>query len=157
VLAAAALLLAAVGVFFHRRARQEEADLRAVRQGLADLSTRLLPDRPAADPGLLRALKFRLADGADGAGAPPSALAFWSELARHFPDPEAIGLTLESLDLAPEGGRLSARVPAAADDPLKNAARLEGELNQSPKVRTRGDYEVKDGQVLIRLRMDYKP
>jgi hypothetical protein len=69
VLAAAALLCGALGVWFHRRAAREALDLQAARQGLSELSTRLLPDRPAGDPGLLRALNFRLNDGANETSA----------------------------------------------------------------------------------------
>ena len=74
-----------------------------------------------------------------------------------MPEPEALGLTLESLDLAPDGGRISARLPAVKEDPLKNASQLESRLNQSSRMTARGDYEVRDGQVQVRLRMDYKP
>jgi hypothetical protein len=87
----------------------------------------------------------------------PSALAFWGEIGKRMPDPEAIGMTLESLDLAPDGGRISARVPAIQGDPLKNASQLEGQLNQSRKMAARGDYEVREGQVQVRLRLDFRP
>ncbi|HEX7900581.1 MAG TPA: hypothetical protein VF950_22640 [Planctomycetota bacterium] len=155
VAAAATLVLSALGVWFHRETAREEADLEITRRATLDLWTRLLPADPPKESGLPRALQARLGEGGEESG--PSALAFWGEIGKHLPDPEPLGLSVESLDLSPEGGRLSARVPAGKEDPLKNAAALEGHLNQSDKLRARGDYEVRDGQVQVRLRMEFKP
>jgi hypothetical protein len=159
VAAAAALCLGALGVHFHRDAARERDELAAARRAEMELWGRFLPAEEPREGRLLKTMLDRLGDLGETGGAAdvPSALAFWGEIGKQMPDPEALGLTLESLDLAPDGGRLSARVPAAKDDPLKNAAQLEGKLNQSKKMTTRGDYEVRDGQVQVRLRMDYKP
>jgi hypothetical protein len=153
--AAAALLLAGVGVWFHREKTREEAEFDAARFATVELWSRLLPAESPKEAGLPQAMLRRV--GENGGGSGPGALAFWTEIGKHMPDPEPLGLNVESLDLSPEGGRLSARVPAAKDDPLKNAAALEGHLNQSGKLRTRGDYEVRDGHVQVRLRMEFKP
>ncbi len=155
VAAAAALILGALGVWLHREKSREEADLATTKRATMELWSRVLPSEAPKESGLLRALHARLGDGGGEAG--PSMLAFWTEIGKHMPDPEPLGLCLESLDLSPEGGRLSARLPAGKDDPLKNAAALEGHLNQSEKLRSRGDYEVRDGQVQVRLRMEFKP
>ncbi len=155
VAAAAALLLAGLGVWFHREKGREEAELAAARRATAELSRRVLPAKAPGDSGLAKAMLRRLGESGDDAG--PSALVLWTEIGRHMPDPDPLGLQVESLDLSPEGGRLSARLPAGKDDPLKNAAALEGHLNQSAKLRTRGDYEVRDGHVQVRLRMEFKP
>ena len=157
--AAAALCLGAFGVQFHRDAVRERDELAAARRAEMELWGRLLPSDSPREGRLLKTMRDRLADLGETSGAAdiPSALAFWGEIGRQMPDPEALGLTLESLDLAPDGGRLSARVPATKDDPLKNASQLETRLNQSKKLATRGDYEVREGQVQVRLRMDYRP
>jgi hypothetical protein len=157
--AAAALCLGAFGVQFHREAVRERDELAAARRAEMELWGRFLPTDGPREGRLLKAMRDRLADLGETSGAAdiPSALAFWGEIGRQMPDPESLGLTLESLDLAPDGGRLSARVPASKDDPLKNASQLETRLNQSKKLAARGDYEVREGQVQVRLRMDYRP
>ncbi len=155
VTAAAALLCAALGVRFHREAARENAVLEQLRTRELQAWDRLLPGQEPRPGRLLQAVREQLGDTVGPKQA--SALAFWGELARHLPDPDALGLTLESLDLAPEGGRLSGRLPVSKDDPLKAAAQLEGALGQSKKMTLRGDSEVREGQVHVRLRMDYSP
>jgi hypothetical protein len=157
--AAAALCLAALGIRFHRDAILERNETAAARRVEKELWLRYLPVEEAREGRLLKAMHDRLADLGEGGSGPefPSALAFWGEIGRQMPDPDALGLTLESLDLAPDGGRLAARMPAVKEDPLKNASQLEGKLNESRKMSARGDYEVREGQVQVRLRMDYRP
>jgi hypothetical protein len=156
--AAAALCLAALGLRFHRDCVREEKELAAARRAETELWARYLPAEEPREGRLLKAMHDRLGELGETSGAEfPSALAFWGELGKHFPDPEALGISLESIDLAPDGGRLNARVPEVKGDPLKNASQLEGNLNQSKKMSARGDYEVQNGAVLVRMRMDYKP
>lgn len=159
VAAALALVLIALGIGFHREAARERAGHGSVAAAERELWTHLFPAESYKEGGLLGKVERRLAEAGETPGEPdfPSALAFWTEIARQMPDPEALGLTLESLDLAPDGGRLSARVPAVKDDVLRHAAALEGHLNRSEKLKTRGDFEVRDNQVNVRLRMDYRP
>jgi hypothetical protein len=157
--AAAILCLAALGVHLHRIAVREQAETAAARQLERTLWQKFLPGEEPRKGRLLATMNARMGDlgEAGGGGDFLSALAFWGEIGKQMPDPETLGMTLESLDLAPDGGRISARVPTQKDDPLKNAARLEGQLNQSKKMSARGDYEVREGQVQVRLRMDYRP
>lgn len=86
----------------------------------------------------------------------PSALTFWSEVAAVFPNPEPLGLSLESLQLGPDGGRLNGRVKRGATDPLVNAAGLESALNQSTSLAARGEFETKDSDIVVRMRLDYR-
>lgn len=155
----AALCLGALGVHFHRDLAREREETAIARRAEMQLWARYLPGDEPREGRLLKTMHDRLGDLGELSGGSeiPSALGFWGEIAKQMPDPESLGVTLESLDLAPDGGRISARVPAVKDDPLKNAAQLEGKLNQSRNLRARGDYEVRDGQVQVRLRMDYKP
>jgi hypothetical protein len=157
--AAATLVIAALALRFHHEAERARTEMGAVRRAERALWDKTLPMDPPQEGGLLRTLKRRLADLGEtpGVSDSPSALSFWVEIARQMPDAESTGITLESLDLAPDGGRLSARFAAAKEDPLKNAAQLEGKLNGSERLKARGDYEVREGQVQVRLRMDYKP
>jgi hypothetical protein len=159
VAAALLLCLTAGGIHFHRELTRERIQRESVRQAERALWHKYLPGEDPAEGRFLRAVQDRLALVGEGPGGerPPSALAFWEAIGKQFPDPEALGLTLESLDLAPDGGRMSARVTAAKDDPLKNASALERDLNRDRTLSARGDYEVKDGEVHVRLRMDFKP
>jgi hypothetical protein len=159
IVAAVALCFGALGFHFQRDATRERNELVAARVAERTLWGRFLPAEEPHEGRLLKTMRTRLADLGEGAGASefPSALAFWSELGKHMPNPDALSLTLESLDLAPDGGRISARMPALKEDPLKNATQVEGALNGSKNLTARGDYEVRDGQVQVRLRMDYKP
>jgi hypothetical protein len=158
VAAALSLCLVGLGIHFHRTALQERVQLGSAREAESQLGRRYLPGQEIPEGRLLRLVNERVADiDAPGGVGIPSALAFWDEIGKQFPDVNALGLTLESLDLAPDGGRLSSRVPAGKEDPLKNASDLEGQLNKSRKLSARGDYEVKDREVQVRLRMDYRP
>jgi hypothetical protein len=158
--AAGVLCLAALGVRYHREGEKSRLELESLRRMEQELWARTLPTTPPREGGLLGAMKKRLDEIGEAPGESsdhPSALAFWAEIARSMPDPEALGLTLETLDLAPDGGRMNARVPVGKEDPLRYAAELEGRLNKSEHLKSRGDYEVREGQVQVRLRMDFKP
>jgi hypothetical protein len=159
VAAALILCLAAVAVHFHRIAERGRVELAGAESAELELWERYLPSEIPRPGRLLKTMSERLSDSGEGSDSPeiPSALSFWGEIGRQMPEPDAIGLTLESLDLAPDGGRLSARLPATQGDPLRQATQLEGLLNQSKKVSARGDYEVRDGQVQVRLRMNFRP
>ena len=54
-------------------------------------------------------------------------------------------------------GRLSARVPASEGNPLQNAALLESSINQSAVVAARGEFERREGEITVRMQLDYKP
>lgn len=156
---ASVLLLAALGLRFHREKAHQNAELDLLQGVETRLRKDLLPAGSSPSCALLQSLERQIEErgGVSGANGFPSALAFWAELAAHMPDVEALDLTLESLDFTPEGGRMSARVRAAKGDPLRNAAHLESEIDRSERLKAKGDYEVRDGQVEVRLRMEYRP
>jgi hypothetical protein len=156
--AALALCFGGMGLHFHRSASKDRAELETIQQAERELGQRYLPGDSIPSGGFLHRVKERVSEAdASGGARNASALGFWEEVGRQFPDVNEMGLTLESLDLAPDGGRISARVPAGKEDPLKNASDLEAQLNRSKKLTARGDYEVKDREIQVRLRMDYKP
>jgi len=152
------LCLIALSIRFHREAIRDRQETAAALRSESELWARFLPAQEPREGQLLRAFQARIDELGEGHGAAdfPSALAFWGEIGLQMPDPDALGLTLDSLDLAPDGGRLLAHVSVVKDDPLKNASQLESRLNQSARMTARGDYEVREGQVQIRIRMDYK-
>lgn len=86
----------------------------------------------------------------------PSALTLWSEVAAVFPNPEPLGLSVESLQLGPDGGRMNGRVKRGVGDPLAFAAGLESALNQSLSLAARGEFETKESEVVVRMRLDYR-
>jgi hypothetical protein len=155
---AAALFFLSLGLFFRAveaRSRSEQKAALAQEEGLWK---KFLPERPRKQGELLRTMKEILKDsgGVSVEGDFPSALAFWAEIAVHLPDVEPMGMTLESLDLTPEGGRLSAVVVSVPGDPLRNAALLEGQLGLSERLAARGDYETREKDIQVRLKMDYR-
>lgn len=156
--AAAMALFLALGWRFHADRAASMAEGKEAAKAGRELWKKYLPGQAPADGGLLSAMRRRLSEigEIEGGEAGASALSFWAEIARHLPDPDAIGLTLETLDLSPDGGRLAARVETAPGDPLKNAALLEGRLNNSDRLTARGDYETRDQEVHVRLRIDYR-
>jgi hypothetical protein len=154
----AILLLGALAFQFDRESRINASDLNQVRQAENRLWAKYLPGRAPREGELLRAMKRHLAEtGAQSSEAGPlSVLTLWAEIAKQLPDVDELGVTLETLDLSPEEGRFTFRVPAPADDPMRNAALIEERLNKSDKIRARGDYEVKDKEVVVRLRVENK-
>ena len=155
---AASLLLGAVGFRFQKRLDAAREGLEAVRGGERRLWAQLFPDAAPWEGGLLKALGTRQGGSAPSdSAASPSGLQFWAELATQLPDPDRIGLTLESLEIGPGGGRLAGRVPTAPEDSLATAALLERDINRSRTIQAHGDYEVRDGQVQVRLRLERKP
>ena len=124
---ATTLCFGALGIHFHRDMTREQVEYDAARRTELQLWARFLPSEEPREGRLLQAMQSRLEGLGEASGGPdfPSALSFWGEIGRQMPDPENLGLTLESLDLAPDGGRISGRVPAVKDDPLKHAFRLE--------------------------------
>ena len=155
---AAALFLLSVGLYFRGETRRYERELEAARRMEASLWKDYLPDETRTQGLLVRSMKDRLLEVGENPtdSTFPSALRFWAEIGKHLPDVEAMGMTLESLDLSPEGGRLEAVVATVPRDPLKNAALLEGKLNESGKMTTRGDYETRGNKIQVRLRMHYR-
>jgi len=156
---AAALLLVAAGLSFRVQEQCFRAELAAARNREAELWKFHFSDRTYVKGDLLRVAKEKLQGSglAPGDGTIPSALCFWMELGRYLPDVESLGMTLETLDLSPEGGRLSATVAAVPTDTLRNAALLEAKLNDSQKIAVRGDFETRGSDVQVRLKMDYRP
>jgi hypothetical protein len=156
---ASALFLAALGFFFRAENVRFGSELAAAEQAERNLALHHFSERTPVRGDLVRMVKDRLRDSGQGALGDvhvPSAFLFWLELVKHLPDVEALGLSLEALDISPEGGRLSAAVAAAPGDALRNAALLEAKLNESPKLTARGDFEARERDVQVRLKMDYR-
>ncbi len=154
--AAATLFLLALGIHFQSKRAEAERHLVAVRALESDLWKRHWPARAPKEGGLLQAMRAHLREsGAQpGDAVVPSALSLWSEIGKGLPDVETLGMTLESLDLSPEGGKLVATLPVAPGDKLKNAGILEKGLNQSEGILVRGEYEAREKDVQVRLRID---
>jgi hypothetical protein len=156
---ASALFLVALGFFFRAENARLGFELAAAEQTERRLTLLHFPERLPVRGDLVRMVKDRLRDSGQGAAGDtpvPSAFRFWLELGKHLPDVESLGLSLESLDISPEGGRLSAAVASAPGDALRNAALLEAKLNESAKLSARGDFEARERDVQVRLKMDYR-
>ena len=157
--AAAALLLVITGFRFERHLGQCEADLEACGKTERQLWERTLPGEPYKAGELAGKLVKTLSQKEKSAAANrfPSALSFWSEVACAMPNPDQVGLSLESLHLAPDGGRMLGRVSRGSTDPLSNAALLESALSKSDRLAARGEFETRDSEIVVRLRLDYRP
>ncbi len=157
--AAVALFLGTLAFSFHRRTDSLRAEVEGLSRDEEGFQRTHLPGRSSKGPDLLRAMNDRLREAGESPSGSefPSALSFWIEIARQMPDVEAMGMALESLDLSPEGGRLSAAVIPVAGDELRNAALLEGSLNKSPRMTARGDYERREKDLQVRLRIEFRP
>jgi len=155
---AAALFLAALGLSFRAQERRFQAELAAGEQEERSLWKRHFSDRTPVRGDLLRAAKDRLRDSgqAGGDATVPSAFLFFMDLGRHLPDADALWLTLDTLDVSPEGGRMSASVSSVPGDVLRNAALLEAKVNESSRMTARGDFEARERDVQVRLKMDYR-
>jgi len=156
---AAMLLFGAAGFYFDTVAAHSAQALSEVETKERKLWKLRFPGKQYL-PGALHAnMNKMLADHNKGQGANqfPSALGFWGEVASHMPNAEQVGLSIESLQLSHDGGRLVGRVDKANDDVLKNASILEAHLNQSKQMQTRGEYETRQNDIVVRLRMDYQP
>ena len=154
--AAATLFLLALGIHCQSRRAETERYLMAVRTLESDLWKRHWPARLPKEGGLLLAMRAYLRESGtqpDESSA-PSALSLWSEIGKGLPDVESLGMTLESLDLSPEGGKLVATLPVVPGDKLRNAGLLENGLNQSERILVRGEYEAREKDVQVRLRID---
>jgi hypothetical protein len=158
---ALALLFLAGGVCFSRKADALAQTLAHCEQYERKLGETCLPGGRASTQSqpLISRMKRALVEynRARDINSAPSALYFWSEVATRLPVPDRIGLVLESLQFGSDSGRLVAKVDAAPNDPLANAALLERALNDSPALTARGEYEAKKSEVVVRMRLDYKP
>lgn len=155
---AAAILLFAAGLVFHMKARRAEAALDRMAGQERKLWNEYLPGQKYKPDGLAAALKRALDERQRTAEANrgASALAIWDELARAMPDPDALGLALDSMQLDTEGGRFTAKVDTKPGDPLANAALLEHALNASERLSARGEFEARDHAVTVRMRLGYR-
>jgi len=157
--AAAAILLLSSGLYFEMFARRYEAQLQSC-DGVEKAAWQaVLPGEKYRPGALTPRLKKILAkrNKTMDANNYPSALAFWSEVASVFPNADQMGMALESLQLGPDGGRITGRVNKGSGDPLANAALLESSLNNSESIAARGEYETKESEIVVRMRLDYKP
>jgi len=154
----AALLLVSLGLLFRAEMDRLGAEVKDAIQVEADLVRRHFPERKAVRGELLRSVRDKLRDsGVAGAGgSSPSAFLFFADLGKHFPDVEPLGLSIEALDITPDGGRMTAAVLPAPGDPLRNASLLEARLNESVRIAARGDFEIRGNDVQVRLKMDHR-
>lgn len=157
--AAAVLVLAALACLFHVKAGNAREVSGGLRQAEESLWKEAFPARPF-QPGLLLQeidkVTTHQEKNAD-ANDLPSALKFWSELGKVMPNADEIGLTLDALQLGPEGGRMTARMEARGIDALQEAAKLERAMNASKRLAARGEFEARGQEILVRMRLDYKP
>ena len=157
--AAAAILLFALGAYFEQQRNQVESDLAILKQSERKLYEKLLSGEKYTEDQLLTRMRRVLQQHTKEADANrvPSALAFWGELAGALPNPDQIGMSVESLQLSAESGRITGRVNKGPSDPLSNAALLESSVNASPALAARGEFENKEGEVVVRLNLNYRP
>ncbi len=158
-LTAAILFCTCAGLFFEFRLR----DIQAQQKEGADYEEKLwatcFPGRHYRPQGLSEALREereRQAKDREANGT-PSALSFWSAIGAVWPDPNPLGLTLESLQLGLLEGRLTARLPSTPGDLLLGPAQLEQALNRSSELTARGEFEAQTNATLVRMRLDYHP
>lgn len=156
--AAAALLFVAAGLYFDKQARQLETGATAIEKTERTLWEGALPTEAYKPAALTSRLKKILAQRNRVAEANkyPSALAFWGEMASVLPNADQVGLSMESLQLGPDGGRLTGKVNKGTADPLSNASLLESALNNSESLAARGEFETRETEIVVRMRLDYR-
>lgn len=158
-MAAAAVLLLAAGFCFDQKLKGIQAQLDACARDEEALWKTCFPgDRFVTDSlaGRMRNEQEAHRKAAE-ANRLPSALAFWGQLGSRMPAPDKIGFSLDELNLAPDGGRLAGRVRTEPGDPLRNASFLERSLNGSEALEARGEFETKGDEIVVRMRLDYRP
>jgi len=157
---AGALVLALLssGLVFRMHERRSEAELAAARRLEGDLWKRFFPGEKPVPGELLRVARERLrtSGSTQATAGNPSAFVHFVDLARHLPEAEGLGMSLESLDLTPEGGRMSATVSAVQGDTLRNAALLEARISESSRITARGDFEARATDIQVRIKMDWR-
>jgi hypothetical protein len=157
--ACAAMALLAMGFYFEKKRVQSANGLARCVERERALWTTLAPSETFRSGTLAVRLKKILAEQneARAANRAPSALAFWSEVAAAMPNPDGIGLTLDTLQLGPGEGRMSGRVSAFAGDPLGHAGQLEKALNTSSGLAAHAEFETREKDIVVRMRLDYRP
>ncbi|MCK6472734.1 MAG: hypothetical protein L6R28_13410 [Planctomycetes bacterium] len=157
--AAAVLVLAALAFLFHVKTRNAAEVSKGLRQAEESLWKEAFPAKSFRAGFLLQEMEAVATRQEKNAQANdlPSALKFWSELGSVMPDADKTGLTLDALQLGPDGGRLTARMEARGSDGLQEAANLERAMNASKRLAARGEFEARGKEVLVRMRLDYKP
>jgi hypothetical protein len=157
VAAALALCLGATGFHFHREIQREGIQLEGIRIAEKDLWRRCLPAQEPRQGAFFRAVSERLAEAGDASDGvrSPSALAFWEEIGKQFPDANALGLTLESLDLAPDGGspqeRRASRRTAQPGAGLIRPRGLRSERRRSSRPAQNGLQAMKSARIVLAL------
>lgn len=158
-LGAAALLCFAAGLYFNKRAAICADGLERCAELERKLAESYLPGRNSGNASIKERVTQTRASYTRNRelNRAPSALSFWSEIGARIPSADKIGLSLESLQLSSDTGRLVARVDTTPADPLANASLLERALNSSEELAARGEFESKNNEVIVRLRLDYQP
>lgn len=157
VIFAAGALLCSLGLRFHVETTRLESELTLQAIAAREAWSRYLPDAVPQEGTLSDAMRRRVEVYGANPGRSTSVLAFWAQLARYMPDPNHIGMTLESLSLTEGTGRMVARVPVQPGDPLRYASRLESDIGRAPSITAQGDYETRRDTVHVRLRLEYEP
>lgn len=158
-LVAAAIFVFGLGLWFDRERQAFETGTAESTKQEKKLHRQALPDLRYSQGRLLSEMRKRLRRHRKNTGVemPPSALAFWRELATHMPDPEKIGLTVDSLKLGASEGQLVGRVQTDAKEPMRHANFLQTELNRSEHLTTRGEFQKRGAEVNVNIRLNYVP
>lgn len=156
--AAMALLLLVAGLYFDKQVRQVATRTATIEVAERNLWVEALPNETYRPTALTTRLKSILTqrNKVTEANKYPSALAFWSEMASVLPNADQVGLSMESLQFGPDGGRLTGKVNKGTSDPLSNASLLESALNNSDSLAARGEFETRDTEIVVRMRLDYR-
>jgi hypothetical protein len=155
---AASVLLLALGFLFNRQKDAQDGELQMLAAVEESLWKSAWPAEPFKQDELLPKVKRILTEHKKlcEANSFPSALKFWAEFAASMPDPDKLDFSLESLQLSSVEGRMVARVAAPPDKQLSNAAEFEAALNSSKRIKARADYERRESEIVMRVRMDYR-
>jgi len=156
VAAAAATLLISVARYFNIESDRLSSEVEALRDAEREAWSAVFPAKRYERDRLVSAMKQSIDEHANFklANSSKSSLVLWRELGKRMPDPEAVGLTMESLHLGTDGGRLVARVTAGQGNALSNASKFEQSLNASDLFIARSEFENKGQEVLVRMRLD---
>ena len=155
----AAVLFLSLGFYFEQQRKTAAQEVAACSASEEKLWGSVLPGEKYQKGELLTRMKKILLrhNREQDANKSPSALSFWGEIASVLPNADKIGMSVDTVQLSSDSGRLSGRVDRGESDPLSNAAQLEKAMNSSQSLTARGEFETKEKEIVVRLNLAYKP